>query len=103
MDKNAVIAQLMTTFLGELDEHVAALNRDLLAFEKAPSGERSQLLKSLFRTAHSLKGAARSVGVRGIEHGCRRLEDLLAALCDGRLELDRQRCTLFLRAADAIA
>ncbi len=61
MDKAKLIAQLMTTFLGELEEHVRALNRDLLALEKNPTGDeraRSERLKELFRTAHSLKGAA---------------------------------------------
>ncbi len=102
MDQSQLIAQLMTTFLGELDEHVAALNRDLLALEHPPRGGGEQLLKSLFRTAHSLKGAARSVGVRAIEHGCHRLEDILEALGDGRLQLDPPLCTLLLRTADAI-
>ena len=62
MDQQTLIKRLMATFLEELAEHVAALNNDLLALEKAPSDEESaDRLKRLFRTAHSLKGAARSV------------------------------------------
>ena len=64
MDKDQLIKRLMKTFLEELEEHVGALNRDLLALEKDSSGqERTERLKALFRTAHSLKGAARSVNV----------------------------------------
>src|SRR5947199_267336 len=63
----------MTTFLEELEEHVGALNRDLLALEKGPAGpERAERLTTLFRTAHSLKGAARAVNVTVIESACHR-------------------------------
>ena len=62
VDQDTLLKQLMATFLDELDENVRALNRDLLALEKDPDGpRRSELLRSLFRTAHSLKGAARAV------------------------------------------
>ena len=47
MDREALRQRLMVTFLGELEEHVRALNRDLLALEKdagegraGPSGAR---------------------------------------------------------------
>ena len=35
MDRNELARRLMATFLDELDEHVATLNRDLLALEGA--------------------------------------------------------------------
>jgi len=42
----------MATFLEELEEHVAALNRDLLALEQEPSRESARrALRTLFRTA----------------------------------------------------
>ncbi|MGQ3030116.1 MAG: Hpt domain-containing protein, partial [Ferrovibrionaceae bacterium] len=64
MDKARLIQRLMATFVAELEEHVRALERDLLALEKGAEGEtRRKLFEVLFRTAHSLKGAAGSVGV----------------------------------------
>ena len=61
MDKDKLAKLLMATFLEELDEHVRALNRDLLALEQNPSAaDRAELWKVLFRSAHSLKGAARA-------------------------------------------
>src|SRR6185436_18716191 len=75
MDKNVLIRRLMATFVEELAEHVGALNRDLLGLEKATAREeRAEWLKSLFRTAHSLKGAARSVNLNVIETACHYLE-----------------------------
>src|SRR5689334_13444837 len=89
MDKEQLVKRLMATFLEELEEHVAALNRDLLALEKDPAGgaDAADRLKTLFRTAHSLKGAARSVNVDVIERACHQLEEVLAAARDRRAPL----------------
>ena len=58
IDKQELTKRLMATFLEELHEHTGAWSDHLLALEKGPSGpDRSELLKSLFRSAHSLKGA----------------------------------------------
>jgi two-component system chemotaxis sensor kinase CheA len=99
MDKEALRQRLMVTFLGELEEHVQSLNRDLLALEKEPGAE---LLTSLFRTAHSLKGAARSVNVQLIETACHRLESLLGGARDGRRSLDADTIQLLFTTADAL-
>ncbi len=37
MDKEQLVKRLMTTFLEELEEHVQAFNRDLLALKKGPA------------------------------------------------------------------
>ena len=103
MDKDQLIKRLMKTFLEELEEHVGALNRDLLALEKDPSGqERAERLKTLFRTAHSLKGAARSVNVTLIESACHRLEEILAAARDGKARLGPDLFAVLFAAADAL-
>src|SRR5260370_26608444 len=103
MDRDQLIKRLMATFLEELEEHVAALNRDLLALEKEPGGaQRTERLKTLFRTVHSLKGAARSVSVPLIEGVCHRLEEILAAARDGRRALSADVFPLLFETADAI-
>ncbi len=82
MDKQALIKRLMDTFLGEYEERLQGMSRDLLALEKAEPGsaEYGRLLHSLLRDAHSLKGAARAVDLDLIESSCHRLEEILAAL-----------------------
>ncbi len=103
MDKDKLIKRLMTTFLEELEEHVRALNRDLLALEKETDGrKRAELLQTLFRTAHSLKGAARSVNVNLIESVCHQLEEILTAVRDGAIPLSSDLFSLLLSTADAI-
>jgi two-component system, chemotaxis family, sensor kinase CheA len=84
VDKQKLIERLMGTFLVELEEHLRSLNRELLLLEKtAPGSERSALLTTLFRAAHSLKGAARAVNQETLEALSHELEATLAALRDG--------------------
>ncbi|WP_257451994.1 hybrid sensor histidine kinase/response regulator [Archangium lipolyticum] len=81
MDRDRLAQALMATFLEELEGHVAALNRELLALEKAPSPARfAELMTSLLRTVHSVKGASRAVSEGIIEAACHRLEEVLAVV-----------------------
>lgn len=103
MDKNQLIKRLMATFLGEIDEHVRSMNDDMLALEKNPTAsDRTERLKSLFRSAHSMKGAARSVNVETIEDACHRLEEILSKARDGSVPLDPDRFSLMFETVDAI-
>src|SRR5688500_18908166 len=93
----------MASFVGELEDVVRAFNRDLLALERAASpGAHDELVRSLFREAHSLKGAARAVRLGLIEAVCHRLEALLADLRDGRIQLHPELFELLFAAADAL-
>jgi two-component system chemotaxis sensor kinase CheA len=100
MDRDALAVRLLETFLGELEEQLRAMNADLLALEAVPGDD--EHLRSLFRVAHTLKGAARAAGVPLIERACHALETLLAAVRDGRASLDPARFPLLFSAADAL-
>jgi two-component system chemotaxis sensor kinase CheA len=103
VDKAKLIKRLMNTFLDELQEHVRALNRELLALEKNPvEAERARSLQELLRTAHSLKGAARSVDLSLIEQACHGLEDLLAGARDNRVAFGSELFSLLFATADAL-
>src|SRR5947208_1475322 len=101
MDQDTLIKRLMVTFLEELEEHVVSLNRDLLALEKEQAGEgRTERLKMLFRTAHSLKGAARSVNVGLLETACHRLEEVLTRVREGQTSLNHELFVLLFATGD---
>jgi len=103
VDKDQLIKRLMATFLVELEEHVRAINAEALALEKSGGGPgRDERYKSLFRAAHSLKGAARSVGVGAIEEACHHLEEVLGAARDGATEPGPEVFAVLFEAADAI-
>lgn len=103
MDRKDLIRHLMATFQGELQELARDLERDLLHLERAGGeAERIGVLNALFRSAHTLKGAARSVDVRPIETACHHLEDIFSALRDGRRMPDHGLFQLLYQTVDAI-
>src|ERR1700758_1339785 len=103
MDKTKMMQRLLATFLEELEEHARHFNQELLALEKNPApAERAERLKTLFRTVHSLKGAARSVNVDLIEGACHRLEDILARVRDDQAALSPELIALCFAVADAL-
>ncbi|MCA1828647.1 MAG: response regulator [Myxococcales bacterium] len=103
MDKDKLARRLLATFQEELGEHVGALNENLLALEKDPAGPESPArVKSLFRAAHSLKGAARSVSIRPIEEMCHHMEEVLRAVQGGVVTVEKEIFAILFAAADAL-
>lgn len=80
------LKKLLATFRLEAEEHLRAMSSLLLALEGSSGTDESQgRIETLFREAHSLKGAARAVNLAPIEAVCQSLEDVLAALKNRRI------------------
>ncbi len=77
------------------------MNDDLLRLEKSPGD--ADLLQSLFRSAHTVKGAARVVGVRAIETLCHAMETFFSVVRNGGLELAAEHFPVFFATVDALA
>lgn len=94
---------LLQTFYGEAAEHVQTLNQALLKLERQPEAQvRKELVQEAFRTAHSLKGAARAVGFDLVEQVANGLEDILKQMRDAELSLTPARCDVLYNALDTI-
>lgn len=79
-----MLKQLLDVFRVELEEHLSAFDRILVALEKTEDDEqRSGHLDEIMRAAHSLKGASRAVGIAEIEKLSHGMEDLIAAYRQG--------------------
>jgi two-component system chemotaxis sensor kinase CheA len=102
VDKEELHRRLMATFLDEVEGQVRQMNRDLLALESDPPERVPERVTSLFRSAHTLKGAARAVGVAPVHEACHALEDVLSKARDGKEPLGPERVALLFRAADAL-
>ncbi len=100
MSSDGLAARLLATFVDELDEQIGALNADLLALESQPTDP--DRLNSVFRVAHTLKGAARAANVPLVEQVCHELETLLAGARDGTVPLGAEQFALLFAAADAL-
>ncbi|HWC36589.1 MAG TPA: hybrid sensor histidine kinase/response regulator [Mycobacteriales bacterium] len=92
---------MLATFRGEVEERVASLQAGLLALEAHPSPR--QVVASLFRDAHTVKGSARMMGLSEVLAVAHNAEDLLGALRDGRLSVRRDLVDLLLASCDGIA
>jgi len=80
--------KLLSTFKVEAGEHVQALSSGLIELEKSAGTEqRLAIVETVFREAHSLKGAARAVGMAEIETICQRVESAFSALKGKEAEL----------------
>lgn len=69
---------LRDLFKSESEEHLQTLDSGLLALEKPPVAP--ALLEELFRAAHSLKGAARMLGLGDLESLSHGFEDILGGV-----------------------
>jgi len=81
-------AKLRELFRAESEEHLQHLDDALLRLEKTPADQ--ALLEEAFREAHSLKGAARMLGLNGIQTPAHRLEDELNSARRGAQSLNAE-------------
>ena len=72
-------------FVSETREHLVSLNRALLALEKNP--EDPALLDEIFRSMHTIKGMAGSIGQEQVAELAHKAEDLLDRLRKRQLKL----------------
>jgi two-component system chemotaxis sensor kinase CheA len=99
----AMRRELMAIFQTELDEHLSHLSQEALALEQdGDPVQRLERINTVFRAAHSLKGAARAVNLNDISQLAHRLEDTLGAIRKGDLTLRPEHADLILAAVDAI-
>jgi two-component system chemotaxis sensor kinase CheA len=86
MPSNAdFLKKLAATFLVEAREHVQTLGACLIDLEKATDRDTQMpVIETLFREAHSLKGAARAVNAGKIERLCQTLESIFGNIKSGK-------------------
>ncbi|WP_223634993.1 chemotaxis protein CheA [Corallococcus sp. EGB] len=89
--------KVLAVFADEAEGLVSAMEEHLLALEVSPS---EALLPDVLRGAHTLKGAAASLGFQAVTDYTHGVEDLLQALLHGDLVLDEKRVSLLLGAVD---
>ena len=98
-----LINELKKTFQEEAKEHLALLNQALLKLERIPPGDDyDNLLQDAFRSAHSLKGAARTVQEELVQSIAHQMEDILKAVRDGQTKLTPDICDVLYDALDGI-
>lgn len=91
-------ASLFELFRGELEVHGATLNEGLLALEN--TRDPAEALRNLMRAAHSIKGAARIVGLDIPVKVAHAMEDTFVAAQEGKLSIQPDDVDLLLQGVD---
>ncbi len=91
---------MMELFRMEAENQCNQLSEDLLALEQEPTA--SDLLESLMRASHSVKGAARVVELHPAVKVAHAMEDVFVAAQDGKISLDQDAIDLMLKGVDML-
>ncbi|RME82393.1 MAG: hypothetical protein D6785_07900 [Planctomycetota bacterium] len=89
------LKSLKETFRREGEEILERLSQSIIKVEKEEASRQGDLLESIYRDVHSLKGAARAVGMREVEDLAHSLESLLKLWKEGKLEISSKLFDLF--------
>lgn len=92
--------EIVKEFLVESNEGLDQLERDLVAQEKDP--EEKNLLGSIFRAIHTVKGTSGVLGFPKIESVAHAGESLLSRMRDGKLRLDPEITSGLLAMGDGL-
>jgi len=93
-------ASLLELFSLEAEAQTQVLSTGLMALERNPT--QADQLEACMRAAHSLKGAARIVGVDAGVSVAHVMEDCLVAAQEGRLQLRAEHIDALLRGTDLL-
>jgi two-component system, chemotaxis family, sensor kinase CheA len=95
-------ADLLNIFWVEVGDYLQILNSTLLQIEAATVADESDVLREMNRVAHSMKGAARAVGINVIETIAYYMEEIFEAALNKRLKLTPTVCDLVYDGLDLI-
>ncbi|HET7425983.1 MAG TPA: chemotaxis protein CheA [Gemmatimonadales bacterium] len=94
------VSKYAAIFLAESREHLSSCNQLLLKWERAPAS--TEPVGGLFRSIHTIKGMAATMGFTGVAELAHHAESLLDALRQGRVGADETTFELLFRAVDAL-
>jgi two-component system chemotaxis sensor kinase CheA len=92
--------EIVREFLVESYENLDQLDQDLVALESTPGSH--ELLSSIFRTIHTIKGTSGFLAFGRLEQVTHAGESLLVDLRDGRRSMDQATTDVLLRLVDTV-
>jgi two-component system chemotaxis sensor kinase CheA len=92
--------EIVKDFLIESGENLDRLDQELVKLENDPQSK--ELLASIFRTIHTIKGSCGFLGFARLEKVAHAGESLLSRLRDGLVPLTEEVSTVLLRMVDAV-
>ncbi|MBP2142906.1 two-component system chemotaxis sensor kinase CheA [Methanococcus voltae] len=92
--------QYRELFMTEAEEHLQSLNQNLVDLENCP--ENTDIINLIFRSAHTLKGSARTLGFEHISQLTHHMEDILDNIRDGKIPVNHEIMDLLFKCLDAL-
>lgn len=83
------LKKLLAMFRIEAREHLNLISRELARLSQNDYQAESEIIETMYREAHSLKGAARSVNLDDMVAVCQSMESVFFALKRGRINLSQ--------------
>lgn len=93
-------AEVLSYFVPEVQEYLETLEANLLQLDK--DAQNRELINQVFRTAHTLKGSAYTVGFRAIGDLIHHVEDFMGAVRDERFTVEPGHTDVILRTIDVV-
>lgn len=104
MNNEELYRRLRETFQQELSDHVDSLTKELLAMESDQSPEeQADSWITIFRVAHTLKGASAIVNIDSIRDSCHAMEDVFGHYRDNELAMPEEMTSLMLKTIDGFS
>ncbi len=94
------VSRFRAAFYVEAEEHLEHMEAALLQLESSPND--NELLNTIFRAAHSIKGASLTFGIEEVGKFTHVLENLLDRLRDGKLATSSELVELLLSSIDVL-
>ena len=93
-------AEVLSYFAPEAQEYLESLEAQLLRLEK--EAQSAEVIDQLFRTAHTLKGSAYTVGFQSVGDLMHYVEDFMGAVREGRVTILPGHTDVLLRSVDVV-
>jgi two-component system chemotaxis sensor kinase CheA len=106
MDKtdDEFLKRIQATFRIEAEEHLRNFSAGLIELEKTRTKKKiAEIIETIFREIHSLKGAARSVDQKEIESVCHPVESLFSALKRNEITLSPVMFDILYKAVERLS
>ncbi|RKM58935.1 chemotaxis protein CheA [Butyrivibrio sp. XB500-5] len=94
------VSQYLSVFLDEAKEHLQSLNDNIMTLEQDPENE--DCINEIFRSAHSMKGMAGTMGYTRMQNLTHDMEDVFSDVRAGKIKIKSEMIDILLQCLDAI-
>lgn len=94
------VSQYLDIFIDETKEHLQNLNEQLLVLEREP--ENQETINEIFRSAHSLKGMAGTMGYKRMQNLTHNMENLFSEIRNEKMKVTDRLIDVLFQGLDAL-